>query len=261
MADVYTPVPTQVEGSAWTARKNNKYLRDNWKKLPPDIFTAKGDLSVATGAAAIDRLGIGTAGQDLVSDNTQAKGRKWASSGRVPVGGIVIWSGSIVSIPANWHLCDGSGGTPDLRGRFIIGSGLSYATGDNGGAAALNLQHSHTSTSPTDAKTHTHPQGSTDSGGAHQHTYDSDPEDLFAPSSSLYGTYTGAQSVTSDTHTHTLSGTTSTDGAHVHTKPANTNSGGSHSHTVAAIGTDNQLSAAQSVMPPYYALAFIQRIA
>ena len=26
------------------------------------------------------------------------------------------------AIPAGWHLCDGSGGTPDLRGRFLEGS-------------------------------------------------------------------------------------------------------------------------------------------
>ncbi len=38
----------------------------------------------------------------------------------VPQGGIIMWSGS--SIPSGWALCDGSNGTPDLRGRFIIGA-------------------------------------------------------------------------------------------------------------------------------------------
>ena len=43
-----------------------------------------------------------------------------------PIGGIVIWSGTVAQIPAGWYLCDGGtyGGikTPDLRNRFIIGA-------------------------------------------------------------------------------------------------------------------------------------------
>jgi microcystin-dependent protein len=44
-----------------------------------------------------------------------------AGYGTVPMGGIIMWSGS--AVPAGWHLCDGSAGTPDLRGRFVLGSG------------------------------------------------------------------------------------------------------------------------------------------
>lgn len=40
--------------------------------------------------------------------------------GTVPVGGIIMWSGTVP--PQNWALCDGQNGTPDLRGRFIIGA-------------------------------------------------------------------------------------------------------------------------------------------
>lgn len=39
----------------------------------------------------------------------------------VPSGGIIMWSGSPTAIPSGWRLCDGSSGTPDLRGRFIVG--------------------------------------------------------------------------------------------------------------------------------------------
>lgn len=38
----------------------------------------------------------------------------------MPTGGIVMWSGSIASIPIGWSLCDGSNGTPDLTDKFII---------------------------------------------------------------------------------------------------------------------------------------------
>lgn len=39
----------------------------------------------------------------------------------LPVGVIVLWSS--VSIPAGWHLCDGTSGTPDIRISFDIQDG------------------------------------------------------------------------------------------------------------------------------------------
>lgn len=50
-----------------------------------------------------------------------------------PIGGICLWSGSQDNIPNNWVLCDGNNGTPDLRNRFIVGSGDKYQVGDIGG--------------------------------------------------------------------------------------------------------------------------------
>jgi hypothetical protein len=38
----------------------------------------------------------------------------------MPAGGIIMWSGTIASIPTGWVLCDGASGTPDLTDKFII---------------------------------------------------------------------------------------------------------------------------------------------
>ena len=59
----------------------------------------------------------------------------WAGAGLVPSGGIIMWSGSIVSIPSGWYLCDGTNGTPNLRDKFIVGAGSAYAVAATGGAA------------------------------------------------------------------------------------------------------------------------------
>ena len=74
----------------------------------------------------------------------------------VPSGGIIIWSGSQASIPTGWLLCNGSSSTPDLRDRFIVGAGLTYAVNASGGAAnAILVSHTHTFTG-TALGTHQH---------------------------------------------------------------------------------------------------------
>ena len=74
----------------------------------------------------------------------------------VPAGGIIIWSGSQASIPTGWLLCNGSSGTPDLRDRFVVGAGSSYAAFATGGSAnAIVVSHTHTAT-VTDPG-HSHP--------------------------------------------------------------------------------------------------------
>lgn len=53
--------------------------------------------------------------------------------GVLPSGLITLWSGSKDAVPDGWALCDGSNGTPDLRDRFVVGAGSSYAVGATGG--------------------------------------------------------------------------------------------------------------------------------
>jgi len=65
----------------------------------------------------------------------------------IPAGGIFLWSGSIGSIPAGYVLCNGSNGTPDLRDRFVVGAGSTYAVDGTGGSAnAIVVSHTHTAT-------------------------------------------------------------------------------------------------------------------
>ena len=58
----------------------------------------------------------------------------------VPVGVVVMWSGSTVNIPRGWALCDGNNGTPDLRGRFVVGvDNVDYSMGSIGGEKEVAL--------------------------------------------------------------------------------------------------------------------------
>ncbi len=86
-------------------------------------------------------------------------------NGGAPSGLIAMWSGSIATIPAGWLLCNGTSGTPDLRNRFIVGAGSTYAVAATGGSAdAIVVSHTHTAT-VTDPG-HFHSNGAAVSGSA-----------------------------------------------------------------------------------------------
>lgn len=74
----------------------------------------------------------GTAGQVLSKSTDEDYATDWidlpdpgsaemkAFLVRAPVGSVVMWMSD--EIPAGWHLCDGTDGTPDLRKRYIVGN-------------------------------------------------------------------------------------------------------------------------------------------
>jgi hypothetical protein len=122
-----------------------------------DPFTVAGTLVSSgtldvTGAFKLDGT-AGASGQVLLSAGTGTP--TWGSG--FPSGGIIMWSGTIATIPSGWLLCNGSSGTPDLRNRFVIGAfsddsgtakttvtGTSTQTG--GSKDAIVVSHTHTAT-------------------------------------------------------------------------------------------------------------------
>ena len=106
------------------------------------------------------------------TNNTQIATTAFATAvaaAAFPVGGIIMWSGSVASIPSGWVLCNGSNGTPDLRNRFVVGAGSTYAVDATGGSAdAIVVSHTHTATVTDPGHNHTSlitPAGSINSGG------------------------------------------------------------------------------------------------
>ncbi|MCY1672116.1 hypothetical protein OVA07_14000 [Novosphingobium sp. SL115] len=75
-------------------------------------------------------LTVDGAGSGLDADLLDGQDRSQIA----PSGMIVLWSGSLASVPVGWTLCDGNNGTPDLRNRFVVGAGGDYAVGTTGGA-------------------------------------------------------------------------------------------------------------------------------
>jgi len=101
----------------------------------------------------------------------------------IPVGGIILWSGSVATIPAGWLLCNGAYSTPDLTDRFVMGAGNTYAPAAAGGSKdAIVASHTH---SIVDA--------------GHAHKWGSAP--VVSRASGSAGQYDGSGSVYNDTST------------------------------------------------------------
>ena len=165
--------------------------------------------------------------------------------GTIPVGGIIMWSGTIASIPSNWSLCNGSNGTPDLRNTFVIGahsdsSGAKTtvtgsATASGGSKDATLVSHEHT----TDSIIETGSTTAKDLSGA---------VTKISEGFNAQGTATGVFTKTND-GTNIITGSSSTSPVSGFTMDVN------HRHS-----TDTQGSAATNAnLPPYFALAYIMR--
>ncbi len=136
---------------------------------------------------------------------------------------------------ANWHLCngdaniDGTGiNAPDLQDKFIIAAGDTYAQGATGGAATVDLSHTHApgtlANNDVALVNHVH---STDYTTANN-------------SANLFIEPGGATPAVADSpHVHTVSGNT-----------GNPTTNPTHSHTLSGL-TASGGSAAQDILPLY----------
>lgn len=144
-----------------------------------------------------------------------------ATGATIPTGLISLWSGSIGSIPVGWYLCDGTNGTPDLRDRFIVGAGTTYAVTATGGSAdAIVVSHTHTASSVV-----------TDPG--HNHTLTNYSISSGGSTSPIIGSSNTTQTVTTSTATTGI--------------------------TVATTNTSTGVSGTNANLPPYYALAYVMK--
>jgi microcystin-dependent protein len=204
-------------------------LKDQQAGTDGDNFTVGGAFT-CTGAAVFSSTVAVTGAMTLSSASTGVTASATDDSTKlattafvrdiIPTGVIVMWSGSIASIPTGWLICDGSNSTPDLRNRFIVGAGSTYSVAGTGGTAdAIVVSHTHTATvtDPGHAHNYTQKLGSSASGGFRQ----------FEPNAGQ-----------SEQNTQTTSSATT--GVSV---------------SVSSTGS----SATNANLPPYYALAYIMK--
>lgn len=184
----------------------------------PTITTATLASPTLTGTVTVPTANV-------TSDTTVAASTAFVRD-IMPTGIISLWYGSVGSVPTGWYLCDGTNGTPDLRDKFVVGAGSTYAVNATGGSANATLvSHTHTATSSV-----------TDPG--HFHVYQ-----------------TGYQTnVTIEGSNGNFGGGTPDDTSFVYNSRSQT--------TGITVGTTNSTegsSATNANLPPYYALAYIMK--
>jgi hypothetical protein len=189
-----------------------------------------------------------------------------------PKGGIILWAGTVAAIPTGWALCNGTNGTPDLRDKFVIGAGSTYAVAATGGS---NAAHTHSVPSLT---ADVGGSGTSDAGSSHDHTVTVSDHALTSTDSHIgHGTITtsgpsdstgnltvtGSSSRASTTHTHTFSDYDHAHGIAALSHTASSGAEASHTHGIdlASSGTTGTgTSGTGSSMPAYYALAYIMKL-
>lgn len=117
--------------------------------------------------------------------------------GGVPIGSVMMWKGSYETIPDGFQLADGTNGTPDLRGYFLMGIGADE-TDDNLLETGGNTAHVHTMGTVSTASAHTH--------GVYLNN-----------SSGFVNAASGVMSAALSSHNHSWSAVTNSAGSHTHT--------------------------------------------
>lgn len=154
---------------------------------------------------------------------------------------IVAFNGTL--IPSGWHICDGTNNTPDLRGRFILSSGVGKELSirninDIGGSETHTL-------SIDEIPGHIH-SGTTSSNGAHIHTTNANGINMgMNIKDSNKGILSNLNGNTEENNIN-LSDTITLNSSGLHTHTFTTNiTGGNNNH---------------NNMPPFYVLAYIMRL-
>lgn len=171
---------------------------------------------------------LGEIQTDEIAITATTATREPLSTALLPAGAILAWEGA--EIPDGFALCDGTRGTPDLSGRFVLGARRESKPGDAGG----DKPHTHTFRP-------VRPAARIEPGGAHAHR---PPEHWgTARVKSGFPMFKQQASRVRDANLHDA-----------------TSKDGGHPHDVEALELTVDVAPGPAPWPRWYALAYIMKV-
>ena len=137
----------------------------NISSVGGDIYTQNTNLDLGTGVLTVNSV----------------------ANAHVPTGSIILWYGTSSNVPTGWAICNGSNGTPNLQGRFVVCSGTAehtYVEGQSGGTDDYTLStsqipsHNHGASSQNTDVQHNHGASSQNTDVQHNHVASSQNTDV-----------------------------------------------------------------------------------
>lgn len=146
----------------------------------------------------------------------------------------------------DWHICDGTNGTPDLRDRFIRGASTTCPAGSTGGEASVLLTTNH-------IPSHGHSFSATTSWADLQGSItatDAGSTGLLPTPNYIFSGKVSGSNFSGSRHT----------GDSSNNVPKTITWNFSHNHTVSGTTSNIGSGQAHNNMPPYYALSYIMKL-
>lgn len=205
--------------------------------------------------------------------------RIWAAASQFVVNEIRMWNGTATQAAITaawgpgWRLADGTNGTVNLRDRFIVGSGTTYATGATGGVTGVTLSvanmpaHNHVINIGDPGHAHSvydpgHAHGVGDPGHSHgvsdpghSHTFTGGSLAIAGSSGGFFMTAGGTTGTSNNGSNISIYG----NGTGIWIGASGTGVGVYANGTgITASSNNTGGGAAFGTLPPYYALCFVQ---
>jgi hypothetical protein len=197
------------------------------------------NLSADSGDISTDNCNL-----DLGSGSLSVDG---VSLAHMPSGGITLWYGNSSNVPIGWTICNGTNGTPNLLGKFVVCSGdnteTNYIEGSFGGNDSYKLDishippHNHVASSQLTDIQHNHAAAAEFTDVIHNHGATSQNTDVLhnhvatSQNTDVLHNHVATSQNTDIPHTHTASLLFSQDNTLNHTHLADTNQVASdHTH-------------------------------
>jgi hypothetical protein len=180
----------------------------------------------------------------------------------IPNGMITMWYGVSGDLPAGWAICNGSNGTPDLRGLFVRGATVNGDIGGTGGAASATPSigaagaHDHggstgeTTLDETNIPLHSHRLYVWEAGS-------NGPGQMENFGNSGIGP---ARGVAGNADSNTYAYRQETVGGNDLIEETGQVGGAAHAHSISAVTDHNHTLGAVATIPPYKMLYYVMKI-